>query len=548
MKVLMNIIKAQVICLVLFGCTNDILEETPPHILSSETLYQELGGFEAGLNGLYNLARFSAWQSEKLENVLNGVDNMTSNYRRSPIFYNWGSANSPADKDLRETFEWLYETINAANTIITRAEAPGIDWSGGSSTPEGNKNRVIAEARAIRAWCYRRLTYSWGDVPLNLDESVGSKIKTDWVRTPVAQVRRQIISDFLFAQNHVPTEGSKQGRITKGAVQTFLAEMYLTINKPDSALHWTNQVINNPAYKLVTQRYGVKRTDPAGSPFGDMFKEGNKNRSEGNTEALWVWQFELNAVDRQGSQLSRSQTGNYNLWVINGVRALQYTYERGGRGKSYFAPTKWWIDSYEAQDERAANYILRKYFILSNAATNAPYPADLLPSGYKYGDTIRCNWSQNISSSFRDRPDWPFSRKSEGTDPSNMAADYCWHDQVYLRLADTYLLKAEAQYKLSQPNEAAITINAIRTRSKATSVTGAQINMDFILDERSRELFLEEERRFTLLRTRKFLERTAKYNFYGGQLVSGRDTLFPIPQTVIDANLTSPMPQNPGWD
>ena len=76
-------------------------------------------------------------------------------------------------------------------------------------------------------------------------------IKTDWERTPVAEVRKQIISDYKWAQQYIPTEASLQGRITKGAVQTLLAEMYLTIGKPDSALYWCDQVINNTAYKLT---------------------------------------------------------------------------------------------------------------------------------------------------------------------------------------------------------------------------------------------------------------------------------------------------------
>jgi hypothetical protein len=128
-----------------------------------------------------------------------------------------------------------------------------------------------------------------------------------------------------------------------------------------------------------------------------------------------------------------------------------------------------------------------------------------------------------------------------------MQADFGWSDQIYLRLADTYLLKAEAEYKLGLPGDAANTINIIRTRSNATPITAADVTLDYILDERSRELIIEEERRYTLLRTHKWLERVAKYNFYGGEVIAPRDTLFPIPQTVIDANLTAPFPQNPGW-
>ena len=293
-----------------------------------------------------------------------------------------------------ETFNWLYEIVNASNTIIYYSNDAKINWTGGSSTPDINKNRVIAEARALRAWAYRRLTYSWGDVPLTL--SLETTVKTDWERTPVAEVRKQAIKDYKFAQEFIPTEGSLRGRMTKGAVQTLLAEMYLTVGKPDSALYWCDQAINNPAYKIITARYGVQKSYPFGSPFGDMFKEGNQNREQGNTEALWVFQFELaNAVDAQGSELSRALTSNYNLWVIpgkagqTGVKALTYTAERGGRGKSYFAPTKWWLDSYEKQDDRAQNYILRTSFTSEGCNTNAvPELPTVLPAGYNYGDTI----------------------------------------------------------------------------------------------------------------------------------------------------------------
>ena len=116
------------------------------------------------------------------------------------------------------------------------------------------------------------------------------------------------------------------------------------------------------------------------------------------------------------------------------------------------------------------------------------------------------------------------------------------------RLADTYLLKAEAQFKLGDaPGRHCSYINVIRNRSKATPITAAQVTLDYILDERSRELFIEEERRMTLLRTHKWFTRTQLYNKFGGERITLRDTIFPIPQDVIDANLTKPFPQNPGF-
>jgi hypothetical protein len=332
--------------------------------------------------------------------------------------------------------------------------------------------------------------------------------------------------------------------------------MYLTVNKPDSALYWCDQVINNTAYKLTTARYGVYASDPTGSAFGDMWKEGNQNREQGNKEALWVFQFQLyNTIDEQGHQLSRSEVGTYNSIKVGGVAPIQYTVGRGGRGKAYFGPTKWWMDSYDLKkDDRAQNYILRTSFRLQTEAENnvgytgsGKLPADKLPPGYKYGDTIWCHWTKDITSVNKAVVDWPYSRKAEGTSTVDVQADYAWTDQIYIRLAETYLLKAEAQFRKSDLTGAAATINVIRTRSKATPIAATDVTLDFILDERSRELFLEEERRMTLLRTRKWFERTQKYNKFGGEMITLRDTLFPIPQDVIDANLTKAFPQNPGF-
>jgi hypothetical protein len=553
MKIFNYTIKVLLVIILLAGCSKDVLEENPPNILSGPTILKTYNGFEAVLNGLYNIARHGRWQSEKLENALNGVDNMCSNARRSDIFWNWTTSNNPSDDDLLQTWQWLYEIVNASNTIIYYSDQD-VDWTGGADTPENNKLRVVAEARALRGWAYRRLAYSWGDVPLSLEYN--ESIKTDWERTPVATVRRAIISDYKFAQQYVPTEASLQGRITKGAVQTLLAEMYLTIGKPDSALYWCNQVIDNPAYELTTSRYGVYQDDPTGSAFGDMFKEGNQNREQGNKEALWVFQFELyNSIDEQGHELSRATIGTYNSIKIGGVAPIQYTVQRGGRGKAYFGATKWWIDSYENTDDRAQNYIMRKSFRLQTLEENnigytgtGFLPADKLPPGYNYGDTIWLNWDQDITATRYKVNDWPYSRKGEGTSTIDVQADFAWTDQIYIRLADTYLLRAEAQMKLGNLNGAMADVNVIRGRSHATLVTDPNtITIDYILDERSRELFIEEERRMTLLRTHKWFERTKAHNFFGGEKITLRDTIFPIPQDVIDANLSKPFPQNPGY-
>ncbi len=552
-----SIYKHTIMLLIIFmvsACSKDILDEKPPHLITSETLFTNIAGFEAGLNGLYAQVRREkepAYGDHSMHGsmFMFGTDNVTVNHQDIGFIMTamlWKNINNPLEPENENVFKWLYGIVNDANTIINQAEKRNdINWSG-SGNPDDTKNRVIAEAKAIRAWAYRHLSFGWGDVPLALEQSSGATIKTDWERTPIKEVREQILKDLLEAEPYIGVEPSLRGRITRGAVQHYIAEIYLTMGDPAKALEWTDKVVNTPQYKLVTQRYGIKKSKP-GVPFMDMFLDGNSNREEGNTEALWVFQFGLKVTGGGSCMIRRIHLSRFWNISVNGVRPIVHTFDRGGLGYSRFTFTKWALDNYEKQDDRFSPYAIRKYYILGDAATNAPYPADNLPAGYHYGDTIKCKWDPDITYTTRARFDWPYSRKAEGVNPENMNEKFMNNDQVYLRLADTYLLKAEAEFKLGRSQDAANTLNIIRRRSNASEITSAQVNLDFILDERSRELFLEEHRRWTLLRTHKFLERTMAYNKNGGQNLSARDTIYPIPQSVIDANLTKEMPQNPGY-
>jgi starch-binding outer membrane protein, SusD/RagB family len=382
-------------------------------------------------------------------------------------------------------------------------------------------------------------------VPLNLEETTGATVRTDWARAPVAEIRKQMIADWRFAEPAAPVEPIA-GQLSKGAIQHYLAEAYLTDSRLDSALYWADQVIGTPNYRLVTARYGVDADKP-GVPYMDMFKPGNTNREEGNTEALWVFQFEPRTVGGGANPIERRHhISRLSSISINGISPLQLTEERG-YGLGRMSLTKWAIDNYEPQDDRASEYAIRKFFILQDADQNAPFPADRLPDGYHYGDTIWLDWQQDITYEKRSRVNWPYSRKVEWKDPSGIQNDYSFKDAIYLRLAETYLLKAEILHRLGRNDDAATALNTIRRRSNASEITAGDVDIDFILDERSRELVLEEHRRYTLLRTGKWLERTGLYNHNGGQHIVARDTLFPIPQVVIDANLTATMEQNPGF-
>lgn len=558
---LKNILSIFLIIPLFIGCLKeDILDETPPHLISTETLYVNLSGFETGINSLYALVRMEreGGNNHYGEMFMGGTDVLVSNSANranmSMTFQNWDDLNSEHPR-IYERFSWLYEIVNGANTIINQAEEKEkIDWTGGSYTSTENKNMIIAQAKAMRAWAYRHLTFGWGDVPLSLEESLGSTIKTDWQRSPVSKVRAKIISDLIFAENYIPIEPELRGSITKGAVQHYLSEMYLTINKPDSALYWANKVINTPNYKLITERYGVLSDEADRPVYMDMFQDGNANREEGNSEALWVFQFEYGIPGGGAGTSRRIHMSRLEDIVINGVRPLRATWERGGRGGcTRLQPPNYYFTLFEDQDDRFSHHAIRKFYILKDSEANSPFEADRLPPGYQYGDTIWTDWldDPDLSPTNRVNVLRPYLMKvlsvvKNSTYPITSRSTY--HDQVYLRLAETYLLKAEAEFKLGRNEDAAKTLNIIRGRSNASDISGADVDIDFILDERARELTMEEHRRWTLLRTDKWLERTKKHNKNGGQFINETFKLYPIPQPVIDANLTGEMPQNPGYN
>jgi hypothetical protein len=520
-----------------FGCSKDKLIENPPHILSGDNLYRDLIGFETGLNGVYSLARrersgFAGDRTNKLliTPALSGTDVMYGNFAAGDHEFLdfWGPLNTPQQPAIRELWNWLYETVNAANTIIERAENPAVKWT------EADKNRVIAEARTIRAWAYRHLTYMWGDVPMPLTESSGITIKTDWTRTPVQEVYLQMEKDLLFGEQHMLNVSNNPGKLVKGVAQHYLAELYLAMGDYAKAKAKAQQLINSGTFKLITQRYGKNASRP-GVPFMDMFVDGNSNRNQGNTEALWVFQNEYQVVGGEGFNIMRRWLVNrYEQIRIGGRSPFMITEAFGGRGLGRTSPTRFALTVYEPNDHRGSDHAWRWYYTINNQ----------VPAGYNLGDTIRLP----INNEATLQNDRPSTRKWDYAEPGNVQGNNNYNDQVYLRLAETYLVLAEAQFKLGELNDAAETLNVLRRRSNASIISASAVTIDYILDERTRELFSEEHRRYALLRTGKWLERTRKYNRVAQPTVQERDKLLPIPQDVIDANLGKPMPQNPGYN
>ena len=432
-------------------------------------------------------------------------------------------------------WNWLYQTVNSANTIINRGENPSEELD----ISQEKLNRILAEAKTIRAWAYRHLTFLFGDVPLVLDESVGENVRTDWDRTPVSEVRAQIKTDLEFAVQFLPENHINDGKVVRAVAQHYLMEQLIMDNQLQDAIKLGLAAINGPK-SLVTQRYGVKANEP-GTPYSDMFLDGNSNPSEGNTEALWVFQYAYEVEGGEGSNIMRRWFMSEYSSTSGGAKGLTVTVDRGGRGNTRLGATSFMLGLYDRDDQgnilddRGGEFAWRRYFTVREFDRS---------SAGAVGTKLFLNEKPNDPQGDRFRV---YTRKWDWAHDIDPQVARTYNDQVYLRLADTYLLLAEAYFKSGDNGSAAQYINALRTRANAAPISAAQVDMDFILDERARELFSESQRRYTLLRNNEWMERTMQYNIATKGKITERDKLYPIPQSFIDANLDKQIQNNPGY-
>jgi len=534
-KSLRGILVVVLACAGIEGC-DTILEQEAPHRMTIDNLYADESGFELALNGLYSTARlwavgvggggFNEVRSHLMAGGTDAVFGMFDNDDFARLTNEWGANNSSTLGHFHTVWTWLYQMVNAANQIVGRID--DVRWSS-----EAERNRTLAEARFLRAWAYRHLTYLWGDVPLVLEEIAG--VKTDWERTPKEQIFDQIEQDLLFAAEHLEMAPANDGKVSRAVALHFLAEHYLRTRNYAAAEQAAAEVINSGEYQLITSRYGVRSEEP-GVPFADMFIDGNVLRSQGNAEVLWAFEFEKNVVGGGAHYMRRAWVPQYHLLSYMANPSV----EGGGRGQGRMGPTNWALTLYEPQDERFDASVVRKGYI----ALTGPEAGNFVLSAFTPYDSV----NNRIRPDSINRPDHWSIRKWDYADPENITDGASYGDVVYIRLADTYLLLAEAQLKQGKLAEAAATINVVRARAKASPITAADVDLDFLLEERVRELLGEEERRYTLLRQggQVLIDRVTRYNNVAGPKFAARDTIYPIPQSVIDSN-SIPMAQNPGY-
>ena len=472
-------------------------------------------------------------------------------------FYQYGSLNAE-NAGVNKLWTSLYSIINSANIIINT---------------ENVDPAAKGEAEFFRAYSYNMLVTLWGKVPL-LTESKAEP-RTDFVRNEISEIDAVITADLNDAMANLPEvdKTATQNRINKDCARILAGEAFNRMGKYSEAEAAVTATINSGNYKLISERYGKFLSD-AGDYYSDMFRWGNQRRSQGNTEGIWVFQMEYERDVTGGTINAPQQRRN---WVPGFHKLTDFMVNAdsiGGRGNGRLRLSnyvKYGVYKEEG-DIRNSNHNIRRVLYANKPGVDINI---WVKDGYRVDEGTAGATQVNVKTG--DRAYWtvadtlavmyPHTTKWGGYDETD---DFGWSlikDWPLMRLADAYLLRAEARIQQNNPSGAAEDINVLRDRAfktyraetgnaEAGKVTAAQMNMDFLLDERIRELVGEENRRYTLCRTGKLAERVKMITDNWAEsteskMITGFDaskhTLLPIPLSEIQLNKDADLQQNPGY-
>ena len=499
-------------------------------------------GWQEGVNGVYSTLKnvFTGIEDNGIipQITVFGTDTYTNGFDggfKMINFYN--SDLNPRTAVIRTNWNNLYIAINACNAIVDRA----VNVTGLSGTL---KNTRLAEVRFIRAEYYFLLVQLWGPVPLSLRET--QSIITDATRAPVKDVYDSVITDLNFAIENLPVTASNYGRVTKPAAENLLANVYLAratseAKQPDDyskAADLAKGVINNYSFKLLDD-------------FGKVFEQG---AGEKNAEVIWSIQ--------SNKEIISNGLGNsmhlYFLMKYDDLPGMQRDIANG-RPYARFKPTDFVLnDLFDRQLDSRYTKSFKRVFYCNKPGT---YTINGNSVNLKAGDTALYLADREYTPSELSQIKynvWPPSKQNERVFPTltkfldperkDINDQPGSRDLLFSRLAETYLTAAEALLMSGHPDEAADYINAVRRRAaftgstpteteanrQAMEITSAQLDIDFILDERARELLGEGTRWLDLTRTGKLVDRVKKYNPVAAANIQPFHVLRPIPQEQID--------------
>ncbi|WP_207534598.1 RagB/SusD family nutrient uptake outer membrane protein [Desertivirga arenae] len=511
---------------------------------------------------------------------------------------------TPTTMPERMPFFWdeTYNGIKYANTILTYANrVKGL-------TPAEIK---AYEGRALfhRAIRYMSLCFHFKDVPLIT--KILETPKTNYRSTKRSAILEMLTQDMEKAVQWVPNQAqmSLTGMVNKGACRQLLIKCYLATGQWDKAIAQADTLINQSGYSLMTNTFGnfispYSEVWPVTrNVIWDLHRPENK-AINANKEGILVMinrnetdmAIKLEAIRNWGPMLDNAATttpdGKQAVRFYarsNANYRAQYDYNRAlGRGIGVIRPTYyaqkgvWYLNGVDDQGDLRHSTAVGNWVTMESLKYNDPSSKNfgenlrLIGTGGKLlsTDTIR-NWFGYPHYKYYIE-DPVATRNVNNADHRGGAGD--WY---FYRLAETYLLRAEAKFYKGDIGGATEDVNIVRRRAKCNQVY-TTVNIGDIMSERARELHMEEWRFTEMSRVSYCLALSGKadewgnvYNvnnldqnsywfqriqhysdFYNKGKVTVRNRSYtmaphninwPVPQGEIDANGGARLSQNPGY-
>tara|TARA_R110002050_G_scaffold56512_3_gene127117 strand:+ start:74751 stop:76286 length:1536 start_codon:yes stop_codon:yes gene_type:complete len=488
---------------------SDFLDESDPSNLTPDSFYTTEKQAESAIAAVYADARFvgygagifsSNWQ---LLMAPTGITS-TQTAQNSDLNNLYSLSFDENTGHVKNWWRGVYKVIANANLVIENV--PNIDMN------EANKNKILGEARFLRAWAYFYAVRLWGDVPLITAPQSADSEDFFPPRSPQADVYALIVSDLLEAESAGLAWTDQSGRISQSAVKALLSKVYLTmagypLNQTEryaDAASKAKEIIDNAGSIDLFDTYGQIHDESLNNTVEHIFSLQYNDLVEGNP---------------MGNMRPNFQPVTY----------------RGPDGTGSTIPTVDFYNSYEAGDLRAVD---REGWFYSTYYTNGNEELfDLgAPFIFKHFN-VTANGTFGIPGTAKDNLNLPM-----------------------FRYAEVLLIYAEAQNEAnSGPNQAAVdALKRIRDRALLTTpILGAFDQTSFreaIWKERWHELAFEMKTWFDMVRLRKVYNTTTDsfddfvghINLNSNQALQEKHLLFPIPgpELINNPNLT---PQNTGY-
>jgi hypothetical protein len=582
-----------VITILVTGCNDYLAEKEVPRL--SVEYYGTPEGADAAAISAYSYMRFGV--SGENANVFNelGTDLTTGATGAAGYPTNiYDNALSPSTTNhlaLYSFWQNHYKAINTTNIVI--GELPKND-----KLTEAEMNAAMAEMYFLRAYFYFDLVQQFGKIPLVLEADYA--VRTSFKRAPVADVYQSIIGDLRFAAEYLREKTSVSekniGKATRYAAAHLLSKVYLVrcsavteqrgqqATDADSALYYAKMVIDCPNYKLQDN-------------FSDLWDPDN----QGNSEVVFSVQFSTNPIYNAitGSSSGIDDGNKAHLYwcaMYENLPGLIRDTENGRPYRFHRTTNRTMFDLYDRKND-SRFYKSFKWVWYCNRTVA---PSTTNPYGLNVGDTALYHslnpkpadatyaytyiqWNKDDLSKMNDY--YPQLIKYIEPNRPTVNAQGGVREWVRMRLGETYLLAAEAagrtgdfmaaaayfnvvreraawhdgETKMSQYwreeggeyGNTAGTYNEIKVEAGALSALSAEQFVDFVLDERGRELLGECMRWEDLVRCEKLYEyvKTKGYN-PEATYIQPYHKLRPIPQQHIDRLIpagTVEEEQNPGY-